>query len=76
MSVVMGYTLFMLHHALPTRHVVGCMVDGSVDPSWSDQLQQQAAIMAKAARAMATNHHYNQQQLLKKANAGTIKVGD
>ncbi len=75
-STVTGYSPFMLHHARPARHMIGRMVDGSVNPSWSDRLQQQATIMAKAARATAASRHYNRQRLLEKANAGDIEVGD
>ena len=54
--------------------MVGHMVDGSVNPSWSDLLQ--ATVMAQAARATAASRHYNRQRLLDKANAGNIEVGD
>ena len=50
------------------------MVDGSVNHLWSDQLQQQTTVMANTARAMASSYHYNQQQLLEKANTGKIEV--
>ena len=66
----------MLHHARPARHLIGCMVDGLTHPSWSDRLQQQADVMATAARATAASRHYNRQRLLDKANAGNIAVGD
>ena len=75
-STVTGYTPFMLHHAWPARHMIGRMVDGTVDPSWGDRLQQQATVMAQAARATAASRHYNRQRLLEKANAGQIEVGD
>ena len=59
-STMMSYIPFMLHHAWPARHMIGCIVDGTVDPSWGDHLQQ-VTVMAQAARATAASHHYNRQ---------------
>jgi hypothetical protein len=56
--------------------MIGRMVDGSVNPSWSDRLQLQADMMALAAHATAESRHYNRKRLLEKANAGKIEVGD
>ena len=75
-SAVTGYTPFMLHHARPARHMIGRMVDGSVNPSWSDRLTQQATVMAHAARATAASRHYNRERLKEKVNAGDLEIGD
>ena len=75
-STVMGHMPFMLHHARPAQRTIGCMVDGTVDPSWGDCLQQQATVIAQAASATAASRHYNQQRLFEKANSEQIDVGD
>lgn len=75
-SSVTGFSPFMLNHARPARHMVGRMVDGTPDPQWSDRLQQQAYVMAHAARATAASRYYNRQRLLEKANAQKVEVGD
>ena len=41
--------------------MIGCMFDGTIDPSWGGCLQQQATVVAQGARAAAASHHYNQQ---------------
>ena len=32
-STVIGYMPFMLHHAQLAQHTIGCVVDGTIDPS-------------------------------------------
>ena len=68
----MGHMPFMLHRSRPARRMRGCMVDGTVDLSWGDCLQQQATVIAQAASATAASHHYSQQRLFEKANAEQI----
>ncbi len=66
----------MLHHAQPSRHTIGRMVDGTVDPTWSTRLQQQAYVMEEAPRQTEDSRKYNRQRLEEQANAGEIKEGD
>ena len=75
-STVTGYSPFMLHHARSARHAIGRMVDGTSHPTWSDRLQQQGEVMAKAARATAASRYYNRERLARKANSGQIEIGD
>ncbi len=75
MSTVTGFTPFMLHYAQPACHTIGRMLDGTINPSWSDRLQQ-ALVMEQAAQHTKDSRRYNRERLEDQANAGTLKEGD
>ena len=58
-SVVTGFSPFMLHHACPAHHTIGRMVDGSIHPTWGARSQLQGDIMARAAKATKESQTHN-----------------
>ena len=75
-SVVNGFSPFMLHHARPARHATGRMIDGSMHPEWSECLSMQADQMAHASEATKQSCEYNHARLAAKANAKELEPSD
>ena len=74
-SVVTGFSPFMLNHVRPARHRVGRMVDGEPDPEWSDRLLTQQRIMTQAAKHTEESRAYNKRRLEQKQTARQLDIG-
>ncbi len=71
-----GFSPFLLTYCRPARHNIGRMLNGQVNPTWSDRLRLQSEVMQEAARNTYDSRRYNRARLQRKANAEKLVPGD